>query len=82
MPVHPQLRGQDAAARGGPPEPLGETIEAPFDQYQRYMITSAVVRATRVARLARAGSTSADITPISGDGRGGRSPSSFRSCRR
>ena len=45
MPVHPQLRGQDAAALGGPPEPLGETIEAPFDQYQRYMITSAVAQA-------------------------------------
>ena len=45
MPVHPQLRGQEAAALGGPPEPLGETIEAPFDQYQRYMITSAVAHA-------------------------------------
>ena len=45
MPIHPQLRGQDAAAHGGPPEPLGETIEAPFDQYQRYTITSAVAQA-------------------------------------
>jgi hypothetical protein len=45
MPVFPQLRGQDAAALGGPPEPIGETIEAPFDQYQRYMITSAVAHA-------------------------------------
>ena len=50
MPVFPQLRGQEAAALGGPPEPLGETIEAPFDQYQRYMITSAVAHAMRDTR--------------------------------
>ena len=67
MPVHPQLRGQDAAAHGGPPEPLGETIEAPFDQYQRYMITSAVAHAMARRRGRRACSTSAAITPISGD---------------
>jgi hypothetical protein len=53
MPVHPQLRGQEAAALGGPPEPLGETIEAPFDQYQRYMITSAVAHAMTDGATAR-----------------------------
>ena len=47
MPIYPQLRGPEAAALGGPPEPMGETIEAPFDQYQRYMITSAVAHAMK-----------------------------------
>jgi hypothetical protein len=45
LPMLPQVRGREADDQGGPPEPLGETIEAPFDQYQRYTITSAVARA-------------------------------------